>query len=101
MGTLTGIIASRKGGSGINVNEGVLHTPQTEGSPPDVVYCHPQYTSFYLDRFFLTLCWEYNLHILNLTERKIKCHGSKKSKVGDHCRGPPEDSLFNSYYTDV
>ena len=34
------------------------------------------------------------LQLYHLTHNKV-------SKVGDHCRGRPEGSLFNGYYTEV
>ena len=36
-----------------------------------------------------------------LTLATTICYSNKVSKVGDCCQGWPEDSLFNSYYTEV
>ena len=54
--------------------------------------------SWFCNRVGLSICWVCTCLI---PERKLLFMCDKVSKVGDHSRGWPEGSLFNSYYTEV
>ena len=98
--TLSGTTTPSQSGPGSDCNEKVLRFPQsssiTGASPSDRLV---SYLGHSLWGGFLSICRDsvsvfYSPNWLG----NVKVIGSK---VGDLCRGWPEGSLFNSYYTEV